>query len=198
MTEVGATGDCELVRFTLLGQPINTASTLAFMLAGLWLLRSDRSRWVGWALIATGLGSFAFHGPMPDWGEWAHDVTLSWLIVVVGALGTMRESWSRTPAILALALLYALFPAISDPVAVALAVLVGLSIVVRGPTRAEIMPLLVLGGFAALGRLGATGGPLCDPASPFQPHAMWHIGAAISVAWWATAATGEASQAQRS
>jgi hypothetical protein len=38
---------------------------------------------------------------------------------------------------------------------------------------------------AIFGRLGDTGGPLCDADSLFQPHGVWHIGAAVAVGWWA-------------
>jgi hypothetical protein len=54
-------------------------------------------------------------------------------------------------------------------------------------------PLLLLGVVAVYGRLGATAGPLCDPASLFQPHAVWHLGSALAVAWWAMAGTSQTS-----
>ena len=41
---------------------------------------------------------------------------------------------------------------------------------------------------AVVGRLGATGGPLCDPGSWLQPHGLWHISAAAALGWWAVAA----------
>lgn len=54
------------------------------------------------------------------------------------------------------------------------------------PWRPLLGPLLLLGVVAVIGRLGATGGPLCDPDSIVQPHGLWHLGAAITVLWWAT------------
>jgi hypothetical protein len=46
-------------------------------------------------------------------------------------------------------------------------------------------PLALLAVVAVIGRLGATGGPLCDPDSLWQPHGLWHVGAAVVVVWWA-------------
>lgn len=191
---MGAAADCELIRQGLLGQPVNTITTLAFVVAGGWLLRRPGARWVGVALLATGVGSFVFHGPMPEWGEWAHDVTLAWLIVVIGGLNTRWEAWSRTPSLLVIAVPVALLPALGDSIAVSATVIVLGSILLRRPTRTELAPLFLLGVVAVLGRLGATGWPLCDPESVWQMHGLWHIGAAVAVAWW-TARTSEARSA---
>jgi hypothetical protein len=38
---------------------------------------------------------------------------------------------------------------------------------------------------AGIGRLGGSGGPLCNPDSLLQPHALWHVGAAGVATWWA-------------
>ena len=51
--------------------------------------------------------------------------------------------------------------------------------------RPLLGPLALLALVAVIGRLGATGNPLCDPSSLWQPHGLWHIGAAVAVAWWA-------------
>ena len=184
---MGALGDCELIGTGFLSQPVNSVTTLAFLVAGVWVLRRHTTVWIGIALIATGVGSFVFHGPMPSWGEWAHDVTLSWLIVTIGALRTRWEGWSRTPALFGLALLFAFLPQVADPIAVALTVVVMGSILLRRPSRHETLALGLLVAGAAFGRLGSTGWPLCDPASTFQPHGVWHVTAALSVAWWVEA-----------
>lgn len=186
---MGAVGDCELIRYDFLGQPINTLTTIAFALAGAWLIRMGRAKWVGLALVATGLGSFVFHGPMPPWSDWAHDVSLAWLIVAVGGLRTRWEPWSRWPSLLVLSALFGLFAFLADPFAVALTVVVAGSILARNPSRAELAPLGLLALVAFLGRMGATGGPFCDPSSLLQTHAIWHVGAAVAVAWWAYLST---------
>ncbi len=188
---MGAVGDCELIRYEFLGQPVNTTSTIAFVLAGIWLFRTGRARWVAFGLMATGIGSFVFHGPMPAWGDWAHDVSLSWLIVTVGGLRTRWERWSHWPSLLFLSVLFALVPPVADPAAIALTVIVASAILLQGPSRRELAPLWTLALVAGLGRIGSTGWPLCDPASPLQTHALWHVGAAVAVAWWANIAAGD-------
>jgi hypothetical protein len=155
------------------------------VVAGVIVMARGKDRaWVGVALIATGVGSFLFHGPMPPGSEWAHDVTLTWLIVVVAGIGTRVERYTRLPALLVIGGVFALAPGLADPIAVALTIVAVVS-VLRGRNYAALPPLLLLGAVAILGRLGATGGPLCDPTSPFQPHGVWHLGAAVAVSWWA-------------
>ncbi len=181
---MGAFGDCELVGPGLLGQPVNTLTTLPFLVLGGWLVSSRRSPWVGVGLIATGAGSFVFHGPMPIWSEWVHDVTLAWLIALIGGLATGWERWSRLPTLASLAVLFAVLPIAADPVTAALTVVVGGVILLRRPPAGELMPLGFLAVLAILGRLGSTGGPLCNPSSVWQLHGLWHIGAAVAVTWW--------------
>lgn len=173
----------------ILGQPVNALTSLALLMAGLWVLRIPKMRWVAVGLMLTGLGSFVFHGPMPAWGEWAHDVTLAWLIALIGGVGTRWEQWSRLPTLGALGALFALAPITADPVAVGLTVIVIGSLLLRDRGWKSLGPLALLGVSGIVGRLGATGGPLCDPESALQMHAIWHVGAAIAVAWWATSRT---------
>jgi hypothetical protein len=183
---MGAAADCETIGAGFLGQPVNSLTTIAFLVAGAVLigLRPDR-KWVGIGMAAAGLGSFLFHGPMPAGSEWAHDVTLAWLITIVAGIGSRWERLTRLPALLALALVFALFPVAADPVAVAITTVAALTILRRDRSRPVLAPLLLLAVLAVYGRLGATGGPLCDPSSVFQPHGVWHLGAAFSGAWLA-------------
>lgn len=188
MSAIGAAVDCEAIGVGLFRQPVNSATTLAFVVAGLWIAstRPDR-RWVGLALSATGFGSFLFHGPMPAGAEWVHDVTLAWLLVVVAGTDTRWERTTRLPSLVALGVLFALFPAVADPAAAAIVVA---AVVIR--IRVDRTPhtwgaLSLLAITAIIGRLGTAGGPLCDPESLIQPHGLWHLGAAASVVWWALA-----------
>ena len=145
---MGALRDCEAIADSLLGQPVNSLTTLAFVVAGVvvWA-RTDR-RWVAAGLVATGLGSFLFHGPMPSYAQLAHDVTL-WFLVAVVVASIVVEFRST------------------------------------GDWRHLVGPTLLLASVAIIGRLGATGNPLCEPDSLLQPHGLWHIGSAIAVTWWA-------------
>lgn len=176
--------DCELIGPGFFGQPVNALTTLVFVIAGLVVLRRSPARWVGFGMIATGLGSFLFHGPMPPGSEWAHDVSLAWLILLIAGIGQTWERWTRLPGLAALGVLFAVAPGVADPVAVALVVVAAIVQVRRDP-RSTLILLGTVGALGILGRLGATGGPLCDPESLLQPHGLWHVGAAVMVAWWA-------------
>jgi hypothetical protein len=187
---VGAAADCEAIGPGWLGQPVNSLTTLAFIVAGVLVLvaRPDR-RWVGTALAATGAGSLLFHGPMPPWSEWAHDVTLAWLLLVIAGTGTRWERQTHLPGLAGLALLFAVAPVSADPLAVVLSVVAVLSILRRDRSPATVWPMTLIGAAAIFGRLGASGGPLCDPDSLLQLHGIWHLAAAAGVAWWALATT---------
>jgi hypothetical protein len=189
---MGAAADCEAIGAGFLGQPVNGLTTLGFVVAGMIvIIRRRDMRWIGIGLIATGIGSFLFHGPMPPGNEWAHDVTLAWLAAIVAGLGTRWERLTHLPALLIIGALVALAPVLADPLAVALTVAAVLSILRQDRSATTIAPLMLLAVLAVFGRLGATGGPLCDPGSLLQPHAVWHLGAAAAVAWWALSSPGE-------
>jgi hypothetical protein len=185
---MGAAADCETIGAGVLGQPVNTLTTLAFLVAGVVLigLRPER-RWVGIGLVATGVGSFLFHGPMPAGSEWAHDLTLAWLIAIVAGIGSRWEHLTHLPALVVLAAAFAIAPVVADPVAVVMTGLALITVFRRDRSRPVLAPLLLLAAVAVYGRMGATGGPLCDPGSVLQPHAVWHVGSALAVAWWAVA-----------
>ena len=190
---MGAAADCELIGPGLFAQPVNSVTTIAFVVAGalVFARRRDR-RWVAIAVIATGIGSFLFHGPMPPGSEWAHDVTLAWLLLTVATDPLPGKHLWGLLGLGGLGALFALAPTVADPVAVALAVVAIGSALRQDHALATIGPLALLALAAILGRLGATGGPLCDPESILQPHGLWHLSAAVSIAWWAIASPAPA------
>lgn len=184
---MGAAVDCESIGPGLLSQPVNASTSLVLVLAGLLLVRRMSHPWVGAALAATGIGSFLFHGPLAPGGMWVHDVTLAWLILVIAA---QPWDWGRRAPILGLAslgVLFAFIPDIADGTTVAIFVAALISLIVDDRTRATLLPVVLLAVAAIIGRLGATGGPMCDPEAWVQPHGLWHIGAAVAVSWWALA-----------
>lgn len=183
---MGALRDCEAVVHAFLGQPVNTVTTLAFVAGGIWVILGSRHLWIGFATIATGLGSFLFHGPMPPYAEWAHDFTLAWLLLVVAAHGRSWERWAHIPGLLVVAALV-LIPGASDPLGVLLGALAIVLLLLNDRTVRTLGPLALLAIVAVIGRLGATGGPLCHPDSVWQPHGLWHVGAAAAITWWALA-----------
>lgn len=165
---------------------MNSLTTAAFVVGGLIVAVRTRHVWVGIATVATGIGSFLFHGPMPPYAEWAHDASLAWLLLVLGSHGRSWESWSRTPGLLVIAAIVAV-PGTANPLAVALSAGAIVLLLMDERSLATLGPLVLLVTVAIIGRLGATGGPLCDPNSVWQPHGLWHLGAATAITWWAVA-----------
>lgn len=190
MTHVAA-GDCERCRPGPIAQPINTASSLAFVAAGVPLVRGARrlTRALGWAAVATGLGSVAYHGPGTGAGRYVHDASLLALLGLMALDDTERATGWTPPAaaVAAVPVLAAVgaHPGLTDaaqPLAGALAVAAGVARSARvhdgaGPRAG----LGVLGAGALLHALGRSGEPLCRPDSWLQPHAAWHALAAAAV-----------------
>ena len=193
-----AAADCERCRTGPIAQPANTWSSLAYVVAGAVLLRRSGLRVpgraaptareaVGWAAVATGLGSVAYHGPGTAAGRYAHDASL------ISLLGTMAvddlevlagrdASPAALPVIPTVAALAAhpRSSATTQVVAGALAAVAGTGRAVRhGGAPVVGIGLMAVG--AALHALGRTGGPLCRPGSRLQPHAVWHVATAVSL-----------------
>lgn len=186
---MGAEVDCERIGTGWLGQPVNSLTSLIFVAAGAIIAgRRPERAWVGVAVAATGIGSFLFHGPMPEGGQLAHDVSLAWLLATVPAVGTRTERWIVLPGLVVIGVFLAVAPSLADPLFIGLTALALVVLVSRDRSFATVGPLALLVTSSIVGRLGATGWPLCDPDSIFQPHGLWHLGAAVAVTWWALAA----------
>jgi hypothetical protein len=160
--DVLGASDCEQLGSGWLVQPVNALSSLAFVPAGGWVAAQARGlsgwrRWealgVGVALVANGIGSFAYHGTQPSWAKVAHDGP----IVAIVALLAANEVGRR-----------------ADHVEVSGA---------EDRSRRAGRLALVTGAaaLAAYG-LGRTGSPACRPASLLQWHAVWHVLAAVALA----------------
>lgn len=147
--------DCEQLGSGWLVQPVNAVSSLAFVPVGGWVAARARSlsgwrRWemaaVGAALVANGIGSFAYHGPQPAWAKIAHDGP----IVAVVVLLTANEVGRRRDRLTVSA---------RDDRA----------------RRAGRVALVGGAAALAAYALGRTGSPVCRPTSLFQWHAVWHV-----------------------
>ena len=95
-----AWGDCERIRPGLVGQPANTLSSLAFVLAAVPLARrARRPGGAAWRAVAAasaveGVGSVASHGPGGRLSKALHDAGL---VALVAALAEVAR---RDPAAL--------------------------------------------------------------------------------------------------
>lgn len=100
MTEVhAACGDCEAIRPGLVGQPVNTATSLAYVAGAIAVVQGRGARrwwWVA-ALTGLGLGSIGYHGPGTRAGKLAHDASLPFALAVAG-VGTRRPNRGRRGA----------------------------------------------------------------------------------------------------
>ncbi len=199
-------GDCERLRDGLVAQPVNTASALAYLLAAAWLARQGARRDAaprrealafGLAVAAAGVGSVDFHGPGSPAARWLHDAGLCAAVSFVavhdlarlaGARRRVVPAWAATAG--AGGVLLGLAPRAGGAVAGALGLLVAageVAVARRGPRRppgAYRAGVVALAVGAACWWLGRTGGPLCDPDSPLQGHAAWHLLTAFALAAW--------------
>lgn len=90
--------DCEALRDSWLGQPINSLSSLAYVVAGAAVARNRGPAGPAAALVAVGLGSLLYHGPMPPMAEWAHDASVVSLLVALVHV-VWRGRAGRPPAL---------------------------------------------------------------------------------------------------
>jgi hypothetical protein len=154
MPSLGAS-DCERVATGLLAQPVNSITSLGFVLAGGLIvaraLRAPQRRVeplvFGASVVATGLGSVLYHGPQPSHANTVHDLS----IIAVASQVAYYEVRYR----------------------------------LRGraaEANAFRVALASIGIGAAAFVLGRTSSPLCDPDSPVQLHGAWHLLVALSLA----------------
>jgi predicted membrane channel-forming protein YqfA (hemolysin III family) len=194
--------DCEEIGAGILQQPINALSSGAYTLFGLWLIwralhrRSDERPveiFYGLALASVGIGSIAFHGPVPPGARLLHDLTIAAVLAVIaarnlGALMGRERRWVIGTSVMTIVLVGAVMGVAPD-LGNALTGVVGVGalitevLVYRGGHRrfsrriarllTAIVLLLAFAGIIYV--LGRTGGPICDPDSYFQGHALWHV-----------------------
>jgi hypothetical protein len=100
--------DCEVLRAGVLGQPVNSLSSLAYVAAGAYVLRRGGPAAPALALGAVGAGSLLYHGPMPPGAEAVHDGSIVALLGAASVVGWRRRSFPRPPALALVALVAAI------------------------------------------------------------------------------------------
>jgi hypothetical protein len=211
LTALSQLADCETVGDGWLAQPINAWSSLAFTTVGIGVAlsagatsnreRTDRVVF-GTVLIATGLGSFLYHGPRPATARFLHDLTLLgalWYLVVAnltGALGTPGGTRALLAAggiaTIAAVLLIDTDSTILLTAALAVCLLASDVVMWRHAPPRPVWYAVAIGAFAvAVGLLlaGRTGSPLCDPDGLRQGHAGWHVLSAAALGAYFIATT---------
>lgn len=149
---IGAS-DCERLRPGLVAQPVNTITSLGYVVAGAVVMarhhrgdpgRRRQVRLYSSMLALVGVGSVAFHGPQPPGARAMHDLPIPALLVL--AIGTPLVRARRGDAAL------------------------------PGWTRRRggMLAITTAAGLSSYAG-GRTGAPTCDPDSPIQLHGAWHL-----------------------
>lgn len=210
--------DCERLRDGAVAQPVNTVSSLVYLVAGVWVLQRARQAdpaerpWAtayGSSLLGLGVGSVGFHGPGTASARWLHDLSLADTVLVIAVLNAVlaldvpaADAWRVYLAVLTgCSVLFAVLPdtSIATTVAIALAALASEVAVRRSGAPARLrragarrtayrLGLAALGSGALVNALSRTGGPLCKSDSLFQGHALWHLLTGLAAACWFPAA----------
>jgi hypothetical protein len=219
------TSDCERIGEGFLGQPVTALTSLAYVAVGALLLRralaARSTALVVYAttIVAIGIGSIAFHGPMPSWGRFAHDFSIAAVLAfVIGYdVALVRGTGVHTALagfglmLGACAIVLAIWPDSSnalDSVLVVGAVIAEIAVArsprrlasARGLIRAPAVWILggaVLAIGAALNALGRTDAPLCDADSLVQLHGVWHVLTAAILWVYGTGVLEPREQARR-
>jgi hypothetical protein len=206
-----ADSDCELIRSGWFAQPVNTWSSLAYVVAAAavlaWARRGSASRRtdavvLALLLVATAVGSVDFHGPQSAAARAGHDLGIVGVLAFVATFdAALLNSWPRRVRYIALCAAVAiagLLIALDDDLGLALVVLgVGVAVVLEvlvlrrglrplGRSYGLLVGAITIGGVVNV--LGRTGGALCSPESLLQGHALWHVLTAVAIAAWAYAA----------
>ncbi len=193
-------GDCEAVGEGWLKQ--DAWSSLAFSAVGVGVVLSavavtDRERVdrivFGVMLVATGIGSFLYHGPRPGTGRFLHDVSFLaalWYLTVANLTGALALPGRAAllaviagPALVAAVLV--VDPDLTNLFTAAFGVaLVASDVVLRrvAPPSPVWYAIAVSALIVGIGLFlaGRSGSPLCDPDGLLQAHAGWHAAAAIA------------------
>jgi hypothetical protein len=152
-----ASGDCELVRGGWLAQPANALSSTAFVFVGAWLAWTARRPGVHRAALVAGAVGLTAVGL----GSIAyHGPQPGWApLAHDGAIGVLAVAG------------IGLFGA---------ALAQG-----RAKSAGPLTAWKQAAGWMAVALVafvtGRTGSPLCDPTSPWQPHAVWHLLSAVAL-----------------
>jgi dihydroceramidase len=198
---------CELPRTgSLLLQPANSLSSLAFVAAGGWIMLGaglyPRSAlgilaalWLGFTIIVIGVGSLFLHATLTLWGQFADVVGMYLLGAFI--LGRAIARWQRLAAGPAVAVYLIICAGLIGALWVwpearrwLFALLLLAALIVEWlwarPLRPRVQSGLLLAGLGANVLAFAIWGldqsrTLCAPESWLQGHAVWHLLGAVAV-----------------
>jgi len=108
-----AWSDCERVRPGFIAQPVNTWSSLAYCVAGAWIIARGPiasrvpSPVLGGMAVVAGVGSVAYHGPGGLPAHVAHDAGAYGLGATMAATAVTARRWPHRPVLAAAAVVTA-------------------------------------------------------------------------------------------
>jgi hypothetical protein len=202
-----ATVTREAARSRTPADPADATSSLAFVVAGGWILAADRRAGrragraprrtaLGALTVLIGVGSVVQHGPAPAWNPVVHDPPLfgALALVAADAVGDLRSRpvrarWWLAPT-LAEVVLSAAAPGAAAAAQVAAAGVAVPATLLRARARPTVRRrLLAAAAMLAVGatvdRLARSGGPPHTPGGPavvgLPGHAVWHVLAASAL-----------------
>lgn len=189
---------CEWAADGPLVEPVSAVTSLVFVVAAVLLAarrrRAAQAPAPAYTLLVAGvgMGSFVQHGPDPAWSDPAHDLPLAGVLCFLAAdtlaalTGRRRRWWWWVVPTGVLMVPVVLVPRAGDLAQVVVAGVAGGLLLVRARREpaarvpaAVAVALLAVGGL--VGTLSRTGGPLCDPSSLLQGHAVWHLASAAAL-----------------
>ncbi len=203
--------DCEMVGGGWLVQPINAWSSLAYAVVGVVLImsmprapRSDRTARAafGVLMVATGVGSYLYHGPQTSTAGFAHDITflaMLWFLILVNPASPYgvprRYAWIALGLVtVGAAIALAVSPSSTNVLtAISVVALVVSDLLlhriggINGHWYAAA--LLLLAASLVFNILGRSDTTTCDPDSLIQFHALWHVSSALSLGAYFVATT---------
>jgi len=209
-------GDCEALGDGWLSQPVAAWTSLAYAGVGIVLMVSavatsarERSLRIafGALLIATGIGSFLYHGAQPPVAGFVHDITfltMLWFLIIMNPARPygLRRGWAwgavaATSAAIAVVLL--ITPTSTNLLtAASLVALVISDFLMRRvggiDGRWYTTALVLLAGALVFNILGRTGASTCTPDHPFQFHGLWHVLSALALGAYFIATTRPRNQ----
>lgn len=213
--------DCEAFTGAWLRQGVNAWSSLGYAVVGVvlvvaaWRRRLPRMfALCGLASVAAGVGSVAYHGRPGGAADAVHDIGL--LAVAGFVAGWHAGRWRDVAASgarvgisvgtaagvvagVSFSFVGGFEGGIDVVVAIAVATAIGGELLavrrgLRPVWRGWMLLALVLAVGAWLA--GTATSPLCEPSSPWQWHAVWHVASAALVAWWAFVAAAVSGRAR--